>query len=267
MFTRMLLRRRVKCKPRAEGVVIPILGHAHATCHDFMQTGEMLCGIGIVAEPSRLFIEGDLLAQSVRIVHQVPEHAAVMSVVHVAIGHRRISGPTGSDEGTPVAARRHIAIRRLDRLTLRTPLGVVLATYNASAVFEIVFVFDLPLVALVIHIANIEEDLLSVGILRHGEHRVGGLTLIFPLKATTDRHCADGMGLVGIDSPASDIELVSSLIVQIAVAGLPEPMPVIVNQIAVKLVDGGGTSPQIPIQALGGSDTGFMPIEPRGLQQ
>ena len=56
------------------------------------------------------------------------------------------------------------------------------------------------------------------------------------------------MGLVLVDRPASPVELVGSLVVQIAVAGAPEPVPVVVDVVLVILLDAGRTLPEVPVK-------------------
>ena len=90
----------------------------------------------------------------------------------------------------------------VDLLALVAALGVVLAADDLAAVLEVVLVLDLPLVALVVHVADVEEDVLAVGILGDAEHRVGRFALVVPLEATADRHRADRMGLVCHRAPS-----------------------------------------------------------------
>ena len=49
-----------------------------------------------------------------------------------------------------------------------------------------------------------------------------------------------------------------SLIIEVAVAGLPEPMPVVVNVVGVEVVDRRGTSPEVPIQVAGRRAGGLL---------
>ena len=56
------------------------------------------------------------------------------------------------------------------------------------------------------------------------------------------------MHLVVVDCPGSNIQLVRSLIVQVTVSAPPEPMPVIVNQIVMILVDHSWALPKIPVK-------------------
>ena len=154
-------------------------------------------------------------------------------------------------KAAPVTARRHVTVGHFDLLALIGTLGVVHVADDFAAVLKVVFVLHLSRIALVIDVADIEEHRLSIGIFGNSKHRVGGFALIVPLKTTADGHGAHGVRLVRVDCPAGDVQLVCALIVQIAVARLPEPVPVVVHEIAVVLIDLGGAAPQIPIQVAG----------------
>jgi len=97
-------------------------------------------------------------------------------------------------------------------------------------------------------VADIEKDMLAVGKLGDAKHRVGGFALVVPLETSADRHGADRVGLVVIDRPARHVELVGALVVEVAVAGLPEPVPVIVDEVLVVLVDDGQSLPELPVE-------------------
>ena len=47
------------------------------------------------------------------------------------------------------------------------------------------------------------------------------------------------------------VQLVRALVVQFAVAGLPEPVPVVVDQVAVVLFDASRAAPEVPVQVAG----------------
>ena len=173
-----------------------------------------------------------------------------MRVVNVAIGHHRITGAASSNKRGPVSSRRNISIRHVDWDTFGTVLLVVHTTNDLAAIFKVIFVLDLLLVAFVIHIAHVEEYLLTVRILGHCKHRIGCFALIFPLKSSANGHRSNRMCLIGIDGPTCDVQLMRALVVQVAVTGQPKPMPVVVNKVSMKLLDIGWTAPHVPIQAL-----------------
>ncbi len=83
--------------------------------------------------------------------------------------------------------------------------GIAAFPGDLAAVFQVIFVDDLGLVALVFDVADIEHHGLAIRILGNRKHRVGRLTLIVPHKATTDRHGTGGMQLVVIDGPDGNV--------------------------------------------------------------
>ena len=64
------------------------------------------------------------------------------------------------------------------------------------------------------------------------------------------------MNLVVVDRPAGHVELVRSLVVEITVSGLPEPVPVVVHQVRVIVVDHGRPLPEVPVERYRGSRVG-----------
>ena len=228
------------------------LGDADAISHDRMQLGEMLGHVGAAAKRRGLCRKRHILPQPVGVVHEVPQHAAGVGVHHVAIGNRRISGADGRDEALPVSPRGHVARLKVERLEGSAPRssdGVLSLAGDHAAIFQVVFIEDLVFVAFVAHIADVEEHGLPIGVFGHREHRVGRLSLIVPLEAAPDGHRADGVRLVVVDRPLSHIQLVGSLVVEVAVACLPEPMPVVGDIIAMVVLDDGGPFPEVPVEA------------------
>jgi len=51
------------------------------------------------------------------------------------------------------------------------------------------------------------------------------------------------MGLIRVESPACYIKLMCSLIIEITVSGLPEPVPIIRMIICMKITDDSGAFP------------------------
>src|SRR5690606_35683779 len=75
-----------------------------------------------------------------------------------------------------------------------------------------------------------------------------GLALIVPGEQAAERHDAHRMRLVLFDRPLRDVELVRALVVEVAVAGLPEPVPVVVDEVVVVLLDLRRATPEIPVE-------------------
>ena len=176
------------------------------------------------------------------------QHARDVRLGHGAIGHFRFARAAGRDERAPVSARGHLARRQLQRLALVAAFGVVLAAGDLAAILEVVFVHHLLLVALVVHVADVEEHLLAVGVLGDAEHGVGRLALVLPLESPAQRHHPHRVHHILAQRPLRDVELVRALVVHVAVARLPEPVPVVVDVVGVELVDDGRPAPQVPVQ-------------------
>ena len=159
--------------------------------------------------------------------------------------------PHRRDKALPIAAGGHlprIEIQFFKGFAAGTTDFVLTVTRDDAAILEVILIADLPLVVGVIHIAHGEQHHLAVGILGHPKHRVGRRALVIPLKASPDRHGPDRVGLVVVDGPASDIELVRPLIVQVAVARLPKPVPVVVHKVAMILLNHGRPLPEVPVE-------------------
>src|SRR5690606_33066161 len=146
------------------------------------------------------------------------------------------------------AAGSHLAGFDGELLPLVASLGVVAVVDDLAAVLEVVLVRDLVLVALVVDVPDVEEHPLPVRILGEREHRVRGLALIVPGEPAAERHDAHRMRLVLVDRPLRDVELVRALVVEVAVAGLPEPVPVVVDEVVVVLLDLRRATPEIPVE-------------------
>lgn len=111
---------------------------------------------------------------------------AVVGLVNVAVGHLGFAFAAGRNEAAPVAAGGDMAGGDLDGFSFFGAGGEVLITDNTATVFEVVFVFDLTFVAFVVHVANVKESPLSVGIFGHAHHGVGGFALVVPLEAASE---------------------------------------------------------------------------------
>ena len=235
----------------ANPVVAAVFGDAHAVPHDLVQLEKVLGHVRGVAEAAGLLVEGHVFAKPVRVVHQVAEHAAIVGIRGIAIGQSRIAFSHCGDEGLPVAAGGDPA--RFDgQVFKRVAAGpadfVAALADDHAAILKVILIGDLVLVALVVHVANIEKHHLAVGILGHRKHRVGRLALVIPSKAAADRCRFDRMRLIVVDRPASDIELVRALVVEVAIAGLPEPVPVVVHEVGVVVIEHGRALPEIPVK-------------------
>src|SRR5690606_36938718 len=82
----------IEFNPGTDRVFGLIFGDAYSVLHNFMQLHKVVVGIGVVSETTGLRVEGNFLAQAVRVVHQVTHHAAIVGVMHIAVGHAGIAG-------------------------------------------------------------------------------------------------------------------------------------------------------------------------------
>ncbi len=76
--------------------------NSNAVLHHGMQLQEMPGGVRAVSERSGPFIEWDFFTKTIRVVHEVPHHATVVSIQRVAVCHLRISGSNCTDKTSPV---------------------------------------------------------------------------------------------------------------------------------------------------------------------
>ena len=226
-------------------------GNFAALLHDIMEDAKVLCGMLVVTKGAGFLIEGNLLPEPVGVIHEVPHNASIVGVHDISIGHFGLIFPARGNKTVPASTGSHVATGKLDLLPLVTSgfkIVRVRVGHDAPTIFKVILVLNLPLVAIVIHVPDIEEAILPVGILGDSEHGVRGLSLIIPLKAAANGHGPHGVGLVIVDGPARYVQLVSSLIVEIAVARLPEPVPIIVDIVCMVVVDDCRALPGVPVQ-------------------
>src|ERR1700735_5648359 len=96
---------------------------------------------------------------------------------------------------------------------------------------------------------ELQQNMFAVGamIFERTIQYVGSLLIIVEHVMTADR--GDPIRETETQSPASDIQLMNTLIPQIPVAIIPEPMPVIVEVIFGKWLHGSWPGPQIVIDS------------------
>ena len=66
---------------------------------------EMLGGVFVVAETSGFALNGTFSPKTVGVVHQMAQHTAVVSIMHVAVGQFRLAFAAGRDKRTPSCHR------------------------------------------------------------------------------------------------------------------------------------------------------------------
>ena len=98
------------------------------------------------------------------------------------------------------------------------------------------------------------EDELRVAVVHDGDLGVGGLPLVAiaePAAQADDRPGIRRAGGPGRgDQPSGDVHLVDALIADVAVAEVPEPVPVVVDQVAVVGLLGRRAEPDVEIDLL-----------------
>src|SRR5438045_1556099 len=91
------------------------------------------------------------------------------------------------------------------------------------------------------------EDELRLAVVEEGQLRVGGLALIGVTESAAEAEDALGQRGAG-DHPAGLVHLVDALVADVAVAEIPEPMPIIMHQIGMKWSLLCGPEPEVEIQ-------------------
>src|SRR5215468_4761937 len=75
------------------------------------------------------------------------------------------------------------------------------------------------------------EDQLTVAVVENANLRVGGLAVVDVAEATADAESRAAQ-LVLAQAPAGDVHLVDALVAQVAVAVVPDPVPIVVQVLA-----------------------------------
>ncbi len=117
------------------------------------------------------------------------------------------------------------------------------------------------------------EDELGVAVVHDADLGVGRLALVViaePAAQAQDGFGESRAGAVparagGRDQPAGDVHLMDPLVADIAVAEVPEPVPVIMDQVGVIRLLRGRAEPDVESELLGGCRDGLTPMLPRGL--
>ena len=108
---------------------------------------------------------------------------------------------------------------------------------------------------------------LSLAVIKDGQLHVGGLSLVGVVGAVdiTSADGDDGLGEGGaLNGPAGDVHLVDALVADVAVAKVPEPVPVVVNEVAMERLFGSGAKPEVEVHVAGYFFVGFVADAPAG---
>src|SRR5215813_5560247 len=79
------------------------------------------------------------------------------------------------------------------------------------------------------------EDQLTVAVVENANLRVGGLAVVDVAEATADAESRAAQ-LVLAQAPAGDVHLVDALAAQVAVAVVPDPVPIVVDRAVPRVV-------------------------------
>ena len=118
------------------------------------------------------------------------------------------------------------------------------------------------------------EDELGVAVVHDADLGVGRLALVAIAEPAAQAEDGLGKGRAGAvaarargrDQPAGDVHLVDALVADVAVAEVPEPVPVVMDQVGViRLLAGPGRARCRNRAARAGVVIGLTPMLPRGL--
>lgn len=211
--------------------------------------------------------EGIFPAESVGDVAEVAEGAGVVAFEDVGVLLAAIAAADGVNEVFKDVAFGELEVNFAEVLAFALSVFKELALAD-DAGFEVEFVIhDAGEVA---HFANEAagfKDELSLAVIKDGELHVGGLGLVGVVGAVdvASADGDDGFGEGGVfDGPAGDVHLMNALIAHVAVAEVPEPVPVVVDEVAVEGLFGGGAKPEVEVHVAGDFFVGFVADAPAG---
>ena len=210
---------------------------------------------GILAETSANFVVGDLFPQPVGDVCQVAERRAIVGDLSAGVVVFGFTASDGSDERAKGSAGSDLAGLAAAHL-FSVSLAVLIEFPALDHPFgRVVLVFDLVRKAgghfLIRDQAAGFEDEEDVAEFHDGEFHIRSLSLVRSIRQEAAADGPDfGRQRAVLDGPAGDVHLVDPLVADIAVAEIPEPVPVVMDQVAVKILHRGGSDPDVPVQRL-----------------
>ena len=213
------------------------------------------------------FGEGIFPAESVGDVAKVAKGAGVVAFEDVGVLLAAVAAADGVDEVFEDVAVVELEVNFAEVLAGSLSVFEELALSD-DASFEVEFVVhDAREVAHFADEAAGFEDELSLAVIKDGELHVGGLALVGVVGAV-DVASADGdngFGEGGVfDGPAGDVHLMNALVADVAVAEVPEPVPVVVDEVAMEGLFGGGAEPEVEVYVAGNFFVGFVADAPAG---
>src|SRR5579862_2326746 len=94
------------------------------------------------------------------------------------------------------------------------------------------------------------KDQEGITIIVDGKLRVGGLGVVFIAETSADADDRGGDRLFS-KGPAGDVHLMDALVTDVAVAGVPEPVPVVMEMLAMWCFKRGRPAPEVKIHGAG----------------
>ncbi len=191
-------------------------------------------------------------SESVRDVAHVTQGAGQMAFEYVGVEVADLAAADGVDEIGVVAGA-------VGADELPDPLAVVvvgpaadevaLLTVDHGAGRRAVVIVHRLVARLSRQTTNLEEDRGRLVVVEENL-RVGRLAIVDVAEAAADRDHASRQ-LVGAEDPAADVDEMNPVVAEIAVAGRPDPMPVVVQTLARQRRHGGRPTPEVVVHALG----------------
>lgn len=212
--------------------------------------------------------EGIFPAESVGDVAKVAKGAGVVAFEDVGVLLAAVAAADGVDEVFIDVAFGELEVDFAEVLALTLSVFKELALAD-DAGFEVEFVVDDA--GEVAHFADEAagfEDELGLAVIKDGELHVGGLGLVGVVGAVdvASADGNDGFWEGGVfDGPAGDIHLMNALVAHVAVAEVPEPVPVVVDEVAVEGLFGSGSKPKVKIHVAGDFFVGLVANAPSRL--
>ena len=211
--------------------------------------------------------KGVLPAESVGDVAEVAEGAGVVAFEDVGVLLAAVAAADGVDEVFKDVALVELEVDVAEVLAVAAPVFKELALAD-DAGFEVEFVVhDAGKVAHFTDEAAGFEDELGLAVVKDGELHVGGLALVGVVGAVdvASAEGNDGFGEGGVfDGPTGDVHLMNALVADVAVAEVPEPVPVVVDEVAVEGLFGSGSEPEVEVYVAGDFFVGFVADAPAG---
>ena len=211
--------------------------------------------------------EGIFPAESVGDVAEVAEGAGVVAFEDVGVLLAAIAAADGVDEVFKDVALVELEVDFAEVLAGAASVFKELALSD-DAGFEVEFVVhDAGKVAHFADEAAGFKDELGLAVVKDGQLHVGGLALVGVVGAVdvASAEGNDGLGEGGVfDGPAGDVHLMDALVADVAVAEVPEPVPVVVDEVAVEGLFGGGSEPEVEVHVAGDFFVGFVADAPAG---